>query len=115
MPLSRSARKWTALLIAGGAVAVGAGAQAIASGPDAHPASASTDNRGNPNAVPPVLRAATPSELAQIRSDEGWERQKFYYRPPAGARYSSAVLHPVRRSESWRTLTIGAPRAAGDR
>jgi hypothetical protein len=90
MLVNRSVRKFVALVLAGGAVA---GVVEVASGAvGARPVAASTTNQGNPHAVPPILRPATPSELAEIRSAEVWEGQEFYYDPPASARYSSAVF-----------------------
>ena len=90
MLVNRSVRKFVALVLAGTAVA---GVVEVASGAvGARPVAATTINHGNPHAVPPILRAASPSELAEIRSAEVWEGQEFYYDPPASARYSSAVF-----------------------
>ena len=44
---------------------------------------AGAPNRGNPNAVPPILRPASRSELKAIRAAEVLEGQGLYYRPPA--------------------------------
>lgn len=94
MSKNRSAKKLTALALAGTAIAAGAaGTPARAAGSGAGPASGSRANRGNPNAVPPILPRARASELAAIRATEAWEGQAFYYNPPAGARYSSAVFN----------------------
>ena len=93
MSTNRLAKKLTALALAGAAIAAGAaGAQERAAGAGARPASASGANRGNPNAVPPILPGARASERAAIRAAEAWEGQEFYYHVPAGARYSSAVF-----------------------
>ena len=93
MSINRLAKKLTALCLAGTAIAAGAaGTQARAAGSGAPLASGSGANRGNPNAVPPILRQARASELAEIRATEAWEGQAFYYDPPASARYSSAVF-----------------------
>jgi hypothetical protein len=93
MSTNRSARKLTALALAAAAIAAGAaGTQAHAAGSGARPASGSGANRGNPNAVPPILRRARASELAAIRATEASEGQEFYYHSPADARYSSAVF-----------------------
>jgi hypothetical protein len=51
------------------------------------------DNQGDPNAVPPILRPARASELAEIRLAEAQQQQRFYYRPPAGALYSDAEMN----------------------
>jgi hypothetical protein len=90
MSINRSAKKLTALALA--AAAVAAGTQARAAGSGARPASGTSANRGNPNAVPPILPRARASELAAIRAAEAWEGQAFYYEPPSDARYSSAVF-----------------------
>ena len=93
MSTNRSAKKLTALALAGAAIAAGAaGTQARAAGSGARPASGSGANRGNPNAVPPILPRARASELASIRAAEAWEGQEFYYHSPADSRYSSAVF-----------------------
>jgi hypothetical protein len=90
MPTNRPVKRLIALVLTTGAVVGGAqiGTQAVG----AQPVNATTDNQGNPSAVPPILRPARPSELAQIRRAEAQERAKFYYRPPAGARYSNAEM-----------------------
>ena len=92
MPINRPVRKLTALVLAGAAVAVAAetGTQGLAAQSGARPAI--TDNQGNPNAVPPILRAARPSEFVEIRAAEAWDGQELYYDPPASARYSGAVF-----------------------
>ena len=60
MSMNRSAKKLTALALAGAAIAAGAAAaQERAAGSGARPASASGANRGNPNAVPPILPCST--------------------------------------------------------
>jgi hypothetical protein len=93
MSTNRSARKLTALALAAAAIAAGAaGTQAHAAGSGGRPASGSGANRGNPNAVPPILRRPRASELAAIRATEASEGQEFYYHSPADARYSSAVF-----------------------
>jgi hypothetical protein len=93
MSTNRSAKKLTVLALAAAAIAAGvAGTQARAAGSGARPASGSGANRGNPNAVPPILPRARASELAAIRATEAWEGQEFYYHSPPGARYSSAVF-----------------------
>ena len=55
--------------------------------------SAAADDRGNPNAVPPILAPLRPSELAEIRRAEAQQWQAFSYRLPAGARYSDAEMN----------------------
>jgi hypothetical protein len=96
MPVNRSVKKLVALMLAGAAVA---GAAEISSGVvGVRAAAAASSDQGNPHAVPPILRAASPSELAEIRVAEAWEGQELYYDPPATARYSSAVLNVYARA-----------------
>ena len=75
----------------GAAGATIVGAHPIGPAPTRQAASA-TNGQGNPNAVPPILRAATPSELAAIRRQEAREAQAFSYRLPLTARYSGAEM-----------------------
>jgi hypothetical protein len=42
--------------------------------------------------MPPILRPARPSELAEIRRAEAQERRAFHYRLPPTARYSNAEM-----------------------
>jgi hypothetical protein len=95
MPVNRPVKKLTALVLAGAAVAVAAetGTQALAAESGARPVSAITDNQGNPNAVPPILRPARPSELAEIGRAEAQEAQAFQYRLPPTAQYSDAEMN----------------------
>jgi hypothetical protein len=91
MLVHRSVKKLAALVLASAAVA---GVAEVAAGTVGTQAgAASTSSQGNPRAVPPILRSASPSELAELRSAEAWEGQAFYYDPPASARYSSAVFN----------------------
>jgi hypothetical protein len=48
---------------------------------------------GNPHAVPPILRRATPSELAAIASAEAEEAAARSYRLPDTARFSDAEMN----------------------
>jgi hypothetical protein len=84
-----------ALVLAAAAVAAATqiSPQAVSARPGARAVSATTDNQGNPNAVPPILRPARPSELAIIRRAEAQKREAFYYEPPADARYSAAEMN----------------------
>jgi hypothetical protein len=95
MPISRSAKKSVALGLAGAAVAAATvtGTGAHSGGLGGEPASASSANQGNPRAMPPILRPATRSELAVIRSAEMRELARFRYHVPATARYSTAVFN----------------------
>jgi hypothetical protein len=93
MSIIGSAKKLTALVLVGAAVATGAvGTQAFAARAGAGAVSGSGANRGNSNAVPPILPPVRASELAEIRATEARERQAFYYHLPASAPYSSAVF-----------------------
>jgi hypothetical protein len=88
MSSNRPVRKLTALVLAGAAVALAAesGTQAVGAQSGARPAT--VDNRGNPNAMPPILRAARPSERAEIRVAEAWDGQSSTTtlpRPPTTA------------------------------
>ena len=79
MLVNRSVRKFVALVLAGAAVA---GVVEVANGAvGARPVAATTTNQGNPHAVPPILRPASPSELAEIRSAEVLEGRRVLLRP----------------------------------
>jgi hypothetical protein len=94
MRVNHPLKKVTAIVLAG--VAVGAAAETgprVLGADSARPVRATTHDRGNANAVPPMLRAGRPSELAEIRSAEAWKGEGFRYEPPARAGYSGAVLN----------------------
>jgi hypothetical protein len=93
MTVNGPIRKAFALVVAAAAVtaAITVGVQPIASGAPRQAASA-TSGRGNPNAAPPVLPAATRSELTAIRLQEAREARAFSYRLPLTARYSDAEM-----------------------
>lgn len=55
--------------------------------------SAAADNRGNPDAAPPILGPLRPSELAEVRRAEARQWQALSYRLPAGAHYSDAEMN----------------------
>jgi hypothetical protein len=95
MPVNRSVKKLIALVLAAVAVAVATqlGTQAVGARPGARAVNATTNNDGNPNAVPPILRPARMSELAEIRRGEAQERQALYYHLPPSARYSNAEMN----------------------
>jgi hypothetical protein len=84
----RPAKKLFALMLATGAIVMATGTSAQAVGAQCGVDTA--DNQGDPGALPPILRPAQPSELAEIRLAEAQRRQRFNYHPPAGARYSDA-------------------------
>jgi hypothetical protein len=84
-----------ALALGGAAVAVAAQASTPAPGAraDTPPVGAAAANRGNPNAVPPILPPLPPAELAQMRRAEAQQQQRLAYRLPASARYSNAEMN----------------------
>jgi hypothetical protein len=49
--------------------------------------------QGNPDAVPPILRRATPSELAAIAATEAERAAARAYRLPDTARFSDAEMN----------------------
>jgi len=81
------------LVVAVALVAVAIGVHAVAAGVGARPVGSIAASQGNPNAVPPILRPATASELARIRLVEAQEAAAFAYHPPANARYSLAEMN----------------------
>ena len=89
MLVNRSVKKVVVLVLAGAAVA---GVAEVGRTVGAPAAAATTSHRGDPHAAPPILRPASRSELAELRSVEAFDGQAFYYDPPASARYSSAVF-----------------------
>jgi hypothetical protein len=91
MPVNRSVKRLTALMLAAGAIVVMAEAGPQALG--ARAARATTNGQGNLRAVPPILRPARPSELAAIRSVEARKSRAANYQSPASARYSMAELN----------------------
>jgi hypothetical protein len=90
-------KKMIALALGGAAVAVAAQTSTPAPGAraDTRPVSAAAGNQGNPNAVPPILAPLRPAELAQMRRAEAQEQQRFAYRLPANARYSTAEMNVI--------------------
>jgi hypothetical protein len=101
MPVNRSVKSLTALVLAACASVAVAGGGTQTAG--AQPATATTSSHGNPSAVPPILRPARPSELAAIRESEAQKAQAAAYAPPAGARYSMAEMN------AWATDGSSAP------
>jgi hypothetical protein len=94
MSVNDRVKKMIVLVLGGAAVVVVAqsGTQAFGAQPGARPVSAAADNRGNPDAVPPILAPLRPSELAQMRRAEAQQWRALSYRLPAGARYSMAEM-----------------------
>ena len=85
--------KLFALVLTATAVAAGTqfDAHTVAAGASSTPTGLIAD-RINPNAVPPILRRATPSELAAIASAEAEKAAASSYRLPDTARYSDAEM-----------------------
>ena len=95
MPVHRSVKRLTALMLASGAIVVvaEAGTQAVGARPGARAVNATTTSQGTPSSVPPILRPARPSERAAIRLSEARKGQALDYDPPASGRYSTAELN----------------------
>jgi hypothetical protein len=73
--------------------------------------------QGNPSAVPPILRPERASELAAIKRAEAQREAASSYRPPAGARYSSAdtdAYAAIARPVAASGPVVKAPRAGFD-
>jgi hypothetical protein len=114
MSVDRPIKRLFALVLVAAAVVVATevGGHSVAAGASGRPAGSIAVDRGNPNAVPPILRPARASELAAIHRAEAQRQAALSYRAPAGARYSSAdtgayaaVAHPVAASAP----TVKAP------
>ena len=86
MVVNRSVTKLVAVALAAAAVAAATqtGCQPIG----ARAAGAATSNQGYPNAVPPILPVARPSELAALESSA----EGFSSDPPASGGYSTAEM-----------------------
>lgn len=54
---------------------------------------ATTQERGYPDAVPPILPPPPCSALGLFEREEAFEAQEFWYDPPATARYSDAEMN----------------------
>lgn len=64
----------------------------------AQPTIAGAGDHGNPDAQPPILRSATPSELAVITQLEARKVTASAYVPPAPAEYSLAELNAYKHA-----------------
>ena len=95
MPNYRPVKKMIALALGGAAVAVAAqtNTPSPSARADTRAVSAAAGNQRNPNAVAPKLAPLRPAELAQMRRAEAQEQQRFAYRLPASARYSTAAMN----------------------
>ena len=86
MVVNRSITKLVAVALA--AAAVAAATQTGSPPVGAGAARAATSNQGYPNAVPPILPVAGPSELAALESSA----EGFSSDPPATGGYSTAEM-----------------------
>lgn len=85
MVVNRPVTKLVAVALA--AAAVAAATQTGSQPVGAHAAGA-TSNQGYPNAVPPILPVAGPSELRALESSA----EGFSFDPPASGAYSTAEM-----------------------
>ena len=86
MVVNRSVTKLVAVALA--AAAVAAATQTGSQPVGARAAGAATSNQGYPNAVPPILAVARPSELTVLESSA----EGFSSDPPATGGYSTAEM-----------------------
>ena len=86
MVVNRSVTKLVAVALA--AAAVAAATQTGSQPVGALAAGAANSNQGNPNAVPPILPVAGPSELAALESSA----EGFSFDAPASGGYSTAEM-----------------------
>jgi hypothetical protein len=94
MSIKPPVKKLIALGMVAGAIvmATGCGSEAGGGRPGTPAAKAAVGNWVDPSAQ---LPAAGPSELAALRRAGAQKRAASNYRPPAGARYSSAELTAI--------------------
>ena len=110
MPMNRRFTKLVPLALAVAALAAPAAIAAqpvgVAGPTGAHPVRVhvdarrlctTTDERGYPNAVPPILPPPPCSALAMIEHQEAFEGQGFWNDPPAHAAYSNAEMNAYAR------------------
>jgi hypothetical protein len=95
MSINRSAKKLIALALASAAVAAAtqSGTQAVGARPVSRAVNADPQSHGYPDAVPPILRPARPSELTEMRRAQAQERKALIYRLPLDVRYSNAEMN----------------------
>jgi hypothetical protein len=93
MPFNRPLRKLVVLALLATVVAAltQVGAQAAGSRPHAARACAAAGERGNPNAVPPILPPVPCSDVAAVTQAEALETTAFFYRAPTSA-YSDTEM-----------------------
>jgi hypothetical protein len=95
MFVNRRIAKFAALALAAGATAaaVEIGVQPVSAQTGSGRLCTTTNGRGYPDAVPPILAPPPCSALPAIRRQEAFEGQEFWYHPPANARYSMAEMN----------------------
>jgi hypothetical protein len=95
MSIKSPVKKLIALGMVAGAIVMAAGCGSEAGGgrPGTPAAKAAVGNWVDPSAQLPA--AGPSSELAALRRAEAQKRAASNYRPPAGARYSSAELNAI--------------------
>jgi hypothetical protein len=95
MSTNRSVKKLIALVLASAAVtaATQVGAQAGGAPPGPRAESTTAKSNGYPDAVPPILRIASASELTEMKRADAQELKRLSYRLPATARYSTAEMN----------------------
>jgi uncharacterized membrane protein len=114
MSVDRPIKRVFALVLVAAALVVASevGGHSVASADGGRPAGSIAGDQGNPNAVPPILRATRASELAAIHRAEAQRAAALSYRAPAGARYSSAdtaAYAAVARPVAVSAPTVKAP------
>jgi hypothetical protein len=94
MSANRPMKKLFALVLTAATVALCTqlDGHVVAAGASSQPAGL-TGEQGNRGVVPPILRRATPSELAAIASAEAEEAAARSYVLPDTARFSYADIH----------------------
>lgn len=69
------------------------GAQPVGARVDPGRLCTTTNERGYPNAVPPILPPTPCSALVASRREQAFEGREFWSDPPATARYSKAEMN----------------------
>ena len=94
MSTNRSVKKVIVLVLVSAAVAATTqvGAQAGGTQPGPRAESTTAKSNGYPDAVPPILRLASASELAAMKDAEAQELKRLSYHLPATARYDTVEM-----------------------
>ena len=95
MRVKRRVMKFAALPLAAAGLAAGTaiGAAPVGAQSSTHGPCTTTTERGYPKAVPPILPRQQCSELPAIARAEAFSGRRFWYDPPASARYSNAEMN----------------------